>query len=153
MAEVAAGARLRERRLAAGLTQRELAEKSGVPQPNIAAYERGRREPAMENVLKLDLALRAPTMERLRAARQEVTAAAALRRLENVRVFGSVARGESGPDSDVDLLVHPADDASLFDLAAFMEDVSQLLDVPVDVVSDRGTGPAMERIVGEAVPL
>lgn len=107
----------------------------------------------MENVLKLDLALRAPTMERLRAAHQEVTAAAALRRLENVRVFGSVARGESGPDSDVDLLVHPADDASLFDLAAFMEDVSQLLDVPVDVVSDRGTGPAMERIVGEAVPL
>ena len=70
-----------------------------------------------------------------------------------MRVFGSVARGEAGPASDIDLLVHPSEHASVFDLAGFMAAAEQLLGIDVNVVSDRGTGPLMEQIRAEAVPL
>lgn len=70
-----------------------------------------------------------------------------------MRDFGSVARGESTSDSDIDLLVHPAADSSIFDLAGFMAEAESLLGARVDVVSDRGTGPAMGRILAEALPL
>lgn len=144
---------LRRRRNEAGLSQRELAARSGVPQPNIAAYERGRRAPAAETAERLDAVLRVPTLERLRQVRTPILAAAASRGLSEVRVFGSVARGAAGAASDVDLLVHPAAQTSVFDLAGFMADVEELLGVPVDVVSDRGTGPTIERIRAEAVAL
>ncbi|WP_167043145.1 XRE family transcriptional regulator [Salinibacterium sp. ZJ454] len=147
------GEALRRRRLEAGLTQRQLAAQSGVPQPNIADYENGRRNPAAETLERLDGVLRTPTLERLRAARAPILRAAELRRLSDVRVFGSVARGSAGSASDVDLLVHPAPDASVFDLAGFMAEVEELLGVGVDVVSDRGSGLRMERIKAEAVAL
>ncbi len=147
------GAELRSRRLAADLTQRELAERSGVPQPNIAAYETGRRNPAPLTLVKLDAVLRAPTLQRLRAMRNEILRSAHERKLSDVRVFGSVARDAATTDSDVDLLVHPAPDASVFDLAGFMSQVEELLGVGVDVVSDRGSGPTMDRIRSEALML
>jgi len=153
MATGTSGERLRRRRQEAGLSQRELAARSGVPQPNIAAYERGRRVPAAATAERLDAVLRVPTLERLRQVRTPILAAAAARGLSEVRVFGSVARGTAGAVSDVDLLVHPAPEASVFDLAGFMAEVEELLGVGVDVVSDRGTGPTMERILAEAVAL
>lgn len=124
-----------------------------MPQPNIAAYESGRRAPAAETVDRLDQALRIPTLGRLRAQRDTIIQAAERRRLGNVRVFGSVARGEAGPGSDVDLLVHPGPAASLFDLAGFMAEVREQLGVDIDVVSDRGRGAVMDRIRAEAVAL
>ncbi|AXH37017.1 XRE family transcriptional regulator [Humibacter sp. BT305] len=147
------GEALRQRRLEVAMTQRELAARSGVPQPNIAAYETGRRRPSAETLARLDEVLLVPTIERLRLLRDPILQIAESRRLEDVRVFGSVARGETRAGSDVDLLVHPRPDASVFDLAGFMADVSELLSVPVDVVSDRGTGPTMDRIRAEAVAL
>ena len=147
------GESLRRRRLDAGISQRELAARSGVPQPNIAAYERGRRTPATRTLELLDDTLNVPTLGRLRAARDAIIHAAGARKLSDVRVFGSVARGEARHGSDVDLLVRPDPGASLFDLAGFMVDVEELLGVGVDVVSDRGTGPVMDRILAEAVPL
>ena len=144
---------LRQRRQDAGLTQRDLALRSGVPQPNIAAYERGRRTPAVGTLERLDRVLNAPTFQRLRAKRALILRAAESRRLSDVRVFGSVVRGEAGDGSDVDLLVHPDPEASVFDLAGFMAEVEELLGVGVDVVSDRGRGPVMDRIRAEAVPL
>ncbi|MEP6482795.1 MAG: helix-turn-helix domain-containing protein [Rhodoglobus sp.] len=144
---------LRQLRLDAGLSQRELALRSGVPQPNIAAYESGRRVPATRTLDRLVGVLKTPTLERLRAVKEPIMRAAEARRLGEVRVFGSVARGEASADSDVDLLVHPAPDSSLFDLAGFMAEAEELLGVGVDVVSDRGSGPAMDRIRAEAVPL
>ncbi len=144
---------LRTRRLNAGLSQRALAARAGVPQPNIAAYESGRRIPSAATFERLAAVLDVPTLERLRAAKATILAAAQRRRLSEVRVFGSVARGQAGPGSDVDLLVRPAPDSSLFDLAGFMADVEQVLGIGVDVVSDRGTGPVMDRIRAEAVPL
>lgn len=144
---------LRTRRLDAGLSQRALALRAGVPQPNIAAYEKGRRIPSAGTLDRLAAVLDAPTFDRLRAAREPIIRAARDRRLSEVRVFGSVAGGQAGPGSDVDLLVHPAPDASIFDLAGFMVEVEQLLGVSVDVVSDRGSGAVMDRIRAEAVPL
>lgn len=153
MAEVPIGAALRRRRRDAGLSQRQLALMSGVPQPNIAAYESGRRTPAAETQDRLDRALRVPTLERLHAERETIIRAAQRRRLSDVRVFGSVARGQATTGSDVDLLVHPGPDASLFDLAGFMAEVQEALGIEVDVVSDRGSGPVMDRIRAEAVTL
>ncbi|WP_308465258.1 helix-turn-helix domain-containing protein [Rathayibacter soli] len=144
---------LRQRRRDAGLSQRDLALRAGVPQPNIAAYESGRRVPAAATLKRLEGVLNIPTLERLQATRERIIQAAADRRLSDVRVFGSVARGEAGVGSDLDLLVRPDSDASVFDLAGFMVDVEEMLGLSVDVVSDRGRGPAMDRIRAEAVPL
>lgn len=70
--------------------------------------------------------------------RHEVLALASEHHALEVRVFGSVARGEDLPGSDLDLLVRFAGDASLFDLTAFADAVSELLGIPVDVVSEAG---------------
>lgn len=153
MGEMSVGTSLRHRRQSAGLSQRQLALLSGVPQPNISAYESGRRAPATDTLDRLDKVLSVPTSERVRSAREGILQAAARRGLSDVRVFGSVARGQAVSGSDVDLLVHPAPEASVFDLAGFMADVEELLGVGVDVVSDRGRGPAMDRIRAEAVAL
>lgn len=144
---------LKKRRVTAGLTQRELARLSGVAQPNIAAYEAGRRTISLETENRLRAALDTPSLAFVRRHGTEIAAAAARHRLGNVRIFGSLARGEAGPGSDVDLLVHPDRDASVFDLAGFMAEVEGMLGIPVDVVSDRATGVIAQRIALEAVPL
>ncbi len=89
----------------------------------------------------------------LRAHRAQILEEARSRHLEDVRVFGSVASGYANSDSDVDLLVRPTEEASVFDLAGFMDAVQDILGIDVDVVSDRGTGPTMARILGQAVEL
>ncbi len=74
--------------------------------------------------------------------------------LENVRVFGSMARGDAGDESDVDLLVTAPEGTSGLALGGLLMDASELLDRKVDVLSDRGLHPALrERILREAVPL
>jgi hypothetical protein len=72
----------------------------------------------------------------------------------NVRVFGSVARGEEGPDSDIDLLVTMGNGRSYFDLVGLWQDLEELLGRKVDVVTDGGLSPYLkDRILAEAVPL
>ncbi len=71
-----------------------------------------------------------------------------------MRVFGSVARGEANENSDVDLLVHFQQGASLFDLIHLIEDTSALIDSKVNIVSDGGLSPYLaKRILAEARPL
>lgn len=71
-----------------------------------------------------------------------------------MRVFGSVVRGEDGPDSDLDLLVTPPEGASLFDLARLERTLSVMLGVRVDVVPDSGLRSAVrDEALAEAVPL
>jgi predicted nucleotidyltransferase len=153
MSESTVGEELSRLRREAALSQRELAALTGVSQPNIAAYESGRRRPTAETLERLGTVLRVPSLERVRASRERILEVAVRRRVSDVRVFGSVARGDATAGSDVDLLVHPAPDASLFDLAGFMAEVAELLGLHVDVVSDRGTGPVIDRIRTEAVAL
>ena len=94
------------------------------------------------------------TLEQLREKREALIALADQYKAENVRVFGSMARGEENENSDVDLLVHFRDGASLFDLMDLKEDTEELLGLEVDIVSDRGLSPLLaSRILGEARPL
>ena len=74
--------------------------------------------------------------------------------VSNVRVFGSAARGDAGPSSDVDLLVRMDTGRSFLDLVGFGQDVEDLLGCRVDVVAEGGLSPYLaDRIYAEAVPL
>lgn len=72
----------------------------------------------------------------------------------NVRVFGSVARGETRPDSDVDLLVDWEPGRSLLDHAGLVLDLQDLLGAPVEIGTERSLHWFVRaRILAEAVPL
>jgi hypothetical protein len=72
----------------------------------------------------------------------------------NVRVFGSLARGEATAASDLDLLVEMEPGRSYFDLVALWQELEDALGVRVDVITDGGVSPFMkDRIYNEAVPL
>jgi predicted nucleotidyltransferase len=78
--------------------------------------------------------LSGPVGRRLRARRQDVIAAAAAHGVTNLRVFGSVARGEDRPDSDVDLLAELPPGMSLFGLGRVQAELETILGVRVDLV-------------------
>ncbi|PIP07149.1 MAG: nucleotidyltransferase, partial [Syntrophobacteraceae bacterium CG23_combo_of_CG06-09_8_20_14_all_50_8] len=72
----------------------------------------------------------------------------------NVRIFGSAARGEAGPESDVDFLVKMEDGRSLLDLSALVADLQNILGRKVEVVSEDGLYWLLRRkILKEAMPL
>ena len=74
--------------------------------------------------------------------------------IQNVRIFGSVARQEATAASDVDLLVSVQKGRNLLDLIAFAQDVEELLGCNVDVVAEGGISPYLaDRIYAEARPL
>jgi predicted nucleotidyltransferase len=143
---------VRELRLAAGLTQQELAVRSGVAQPNIAAYESGSRRPSARMVDRLQAAVGACPHDVLARERGEVLRIAARYRIADVRVFGSVRRGTDSPASDVDLLVSLPSGMGLLKLAQFALDLEDLLGTHVDVVSDKAL-PDGHPILLEAVPV
>jgi len=90
----------------------------------------------------------------LKEKRQAIMALADKHGARNVRVFGSIARGDSGPESDVDLLVKMEEGRSLLDLSAMVLDLKELLGVNVDVVSEDGLYWLLRRkILKEARPL
>ena len=90
---------------------------------------------------------RTPALDELRRRRTLIARLARANRIALVQVFGSVARGEETASSDIDLLVTPNDDASLFDLAQFELDLEALFERPVDVVSKRSLDPEHDRDV------
>jgi len=72
----------------------------------------------------------------------------------NVRVFGSVARGQAVADSDVDILVEMEEGRSLFDLGGLLMDLQDLLGCNVDVVTEKGLRSRIRsKVLREAVPL
>lgn len=85
--------------------------------------------------------------------RDELIAAAHRHRASNVRLFGSVARGEDAAASDVDFLVDFEPDATLLDLADLKDEFEAILGRPVDVLSSGGLKPRDDDIRREAVPL
>ena len=86
--------------------------------------------------------------------RAALLALAERRGLRNVRVFGSMARGDHKARSDVDLLVDAPPGTSALDLCGLSIDAERLLERPVDVVTERCLYASMrERAVREAVPL
>lgn len=154
----------------ADLTQAALARRAGTSQAAVARYENGVSSPAVTTLERL-LAACGRTLElgtrhtsirdlsgvrarRLRAAKQELLKCAAEYGARNVRVFGSVARGDDGPDSDVDLLVDLDAGRGLLDLAELCDTLSDLLGERVDVATLGLLRPeAAESATAEAVPL
>ncbi|MCK9377575.1 MAG: nucleotidyltransferase family protein [Syntrophobacterales bacterium] len=92
--------------------------------------------------------------ELLREKRQEILAIAARHGAYNVRIFGSVARGEADEASDVDVLVELEMGRSLMDLGGLLMDLQELLGRRVDVVTEQGLRTRIRnRVLREAVPL
>ena len=88
------------------------------------------------------------------ATRGQILATASQRGLRDVRVFGSVARGEAIETSDVDLLVAPGPETTLFDLSGFALDVEEIVGRHVDVATPRGLKARIrDRVLTEAVAL
>ncbi|UYM07678.1 helix-turn-helix domain-containing protein [Solicola gregarius] len=135
---------VRRLRQAAGLSQHELAERSGVAQPNIAAYETGRRAPSKAMLHRLSEACRPTPHDALAAHRDDLLALAERFGLTDVRVFGSALRRTDGPGSDLDIVVTAAPTVGLLGLAGFSREAGDLLGVEVDVVTDGGMQPDHE---------
>lgn len=157
-----AGRVLREARTAAGLTQAELAARAGITQSVVSAYEAGRREPALSTLARLVDATGAtlrlsvepprplPATARGQAihrSRRRMREVAARHGATNLRLFGSTARGEDGPDSDIDLLVHLDRPLGLIGLARLQRELEEVLDAPVDLVPDDGLKPDVRAAV------
>jgi predicted nucleotidyltransferase len=125
---------------AAGLTQRQISEAIGRSQPEVSRLLRFHGQTQLARAL-----------ERNRAAiLKTVTAAGA----SNVRVFGSVSRGDDGPESDIDLLVDLPSDITLIGLSRLELEISKLVGAKVDLVPAGGLRPNIrDKALAEAVPL
>ncbi len=95
------------------------------------------------------------TLEELRQEkRNQILELAARHGARNVRVFGSAARGDASPASDVDFLVDLDPDRSLMDLGGLLMDLQDLLQARVDVATEGMLRPKVrERVLADAVPL
>jgi predicted nucleotidyltransferase len=128
-----------------GMTQREISAGLRRSQPEVS---RLLKLAAPRFLPKTDLGRK--VVEHRHLILQEVEKAGA----SNVRVFGSVARGEDGPDSDVDLLIEIPDGFTLFDLGRLQVAVERVLGHAADVIPDRGLkGKIRSRAFEDAVAL
>ena len=90
----------------------------------------------------------------LQDRRMDILQIAARHGARTVRIFGSVARGEAGPGSDVDVLVNLNPGRSLLDIVAIKQDLEDLLGRKVDVVTEAAISPYIrEHVLEEAVEL
>ena len=90
----------------------------------------------------------------LKEKRAEILVLAAKRGARNIRIFGSVARGQADAESDIDFLVEMEEGRSLFDLGGLLMDLQELLGKKVDVATPEGLRKRIrDRAIQEAVPL
>jgi uncharacterized protein len=172
MEPVTAGALLHQARKRADLSQVELGARAGVTQSVISAYESGQRQPSIPALTRLiraagfelTLSLRQPSARlrrlsgpvgrRIRRHRKDVVAAAAAHGVSNLRVFGSVARGEDHPGSDVDLLADFPPGLSLFGLGRLEADLERILGTRVDLIPAADLKPNVrERVEADLIAL
>lgn len=124
----------------AGHSQRQIASAAGLSQPEVSRLLR--HQPS------------SPRGRKLASHRREVIAAASDAGFTNVRVFGSVARGDDGAESDIDLLVTAPPNVSLFAIARLENLISELLGEQVEVTLDSSLKPFLaDRVHDEAMPL
>ena len=94
------------------------------------------------------------TLRTLTERRSEILGLAERYRAGDVRVFGSVVRGENRDDSDVDFLIKPRCGCTLLDLGGLLEDLQDLLGCRVDLVTEDGLKPRLrDHVLKEAGPL
>jgi predicted nucleotidyltransferase len=165
--EVGADELIRSMRARAGLSQQELASRAHMAQSAVSNYENGRKAPSLATLdrlaraagVELDISYtpaaksRRVTLASLRKRRAEIEAACARHGASRPRVFGSVARGESRADSDIDLLIDIAPGRTLFDVAALHDELVELLGQEVDLLTAGAVRGRLAHIAGEAVPL
>lgn len=163
---------IRATRERVGLSQHALARRAGTSQPAVSRYESGTASPSVQTLDRLLAAMgarlelsvvdaprhldaRTPRMARLRSHRDQILRTVARHGGSNVRVFGSVARGEDGPSSDIDLLVDlDVRVHGLLPLAAIADELSALLGETVDVAPASALAPHVADVaLAEAVPL
>lgn len=154
----------------AGLTQSQLASRAGTSQAAVARYESGRVSPSFSTLKRLvraagaDLVLeivKAPASNlsghrarKLKLARQEILERARKAGVHNVRIFGSVARGDDDDESDIDLLVDFDIASGLLPIAELTIDLSELLGEHVDIAPVKMLRSiVLKNALREAVPL
>jgi len=142
---------LRAERERAGLTQARLAELAGIAPSNLSAYESGTRPVSPAMIERIRGAMVRPS-DRLREKRDEVLTIITRNGGVNPRVFGSVARGDDTPASDIDLLVD-VDPRDAWRFVSTPRELSELLGVHVDVVTERGLRAKHRDVLAEAVAL
>jgi hypothetical protein len=90
----------------------------------------------------------------LNAKRDEIRSIAANHGAFNIRIFGSVVRGEDGPDSDIDFLIDAGPTTSSWFPAGLILDLEKILGRPVEVVTEKALHPYIrEQVLREAIPL
>ncbi len=90
----------------------------------------------------------------LREKREEIERIAAKHGARNVRIFGSIARGEARDDSDLDLLVETGPETSSWFPAGLVLDLEEILGCKVEIVTEKGLHPDLrDRVLQEALPL
>ncbi len=158
---------LRSARMRAGLTQTELAQRARISQSVVSSYESSKREPSFETLRRLvaatgfdlDMVLvpaRPRSLRRQAIDQNRVLLRRAFAKLgaHNIRLFGSVARGDDGPQSDIDLLVDVEPNVGLFALGKMRSEAERILGTPVDIVPANSLKPDVaERVLAEAIPL
>jgi predicted nucleotidyltransferase len=93
-------------------------------------------------------------LERLQHKREEIRRIAERHGAYNVRVFGSVARGEARPDSDIDLLIEKGPTTSSWYPAGLTLELEEMLGQRVEIVTEKALNPYLrDRVLREAVPL
>ena len=137
-----------------GMSRDQLAVASDTSPDELELYESGAALPDADVMARLLRAADARPSLSLMVHRAEIEAAASRHHLHGVRVFGSTARGSDTSRSDIDLLVGTRDDTTLFDLAAFVDDVRDITGREVDVLTEhQAEDPFFAHVVAEAVPL
>ncbi len=122
-----------------------------MTQAQIAA-EIGRSQPEVHRLLHFHGT--SPLARKLRKQASHVRQLIANQGGHNLRVFGSVATGQDGPGSDIDLIFTMDNPMSLMQLEALQDQISALVGADIDLIPDSVIRPEFrERILGEAVPL
>ena len=86
--------------------------------------------------------------------RDEIRRIVESRRARNPRVFGSVLHGNDTEESDLDILVDPTSETSIFDIGEIRYQLRTLLGVPVDVVTPKALHTRLrDRVISEALPV
>jgi len=94
------------------------------------------------------------TKDILRQKREDIRRIAAKHGVSRIRVFGSVARGQAKPDSDLDLLIDVGPTTSSWFPAGLILDLENLLGCRVEVVTEKGLNPQLrEQVLSEAMPI
>ena len=95
------------------------------------------------------------TLEQLRTQyKPQILDLAKKHGVENIRVFGSVARGDADEKSDIDFLCHLPEGSTIWEMAGMLGDLEEMLHTKIDLVSDTNLRPRVANtILSEAIPL